>query len=400
MPKLADLYQCTGCLACVESCTYGALYSKWNEEGHLTYGINKEKCSECHLCEKRCPAINGFSYGYNDLAISTPYAAWTTDEELRRKSTSGGVFAALAKWAIQNGGVAIGASMERNEVKHIVISRIEEIQLLQGSKYAQSNTEGIYKKVSDYLRSDKIVLFSGLGCQVAGLLNYLPKNICKDNLYTVDLICGGVPSRALITKYIEQEKSNVREIAAFRNKSAYEFAVITHDGRNAKVSLSKRPLPLCGFYTELTNKYICYDCKYVGAHRLSDITIGDYWGDHEFEYQHLNGLSIAVVHSRKGKEIIKTAELSTHSVGWNDFLLHNPRMVYGRNDASKSRRRRNLALAIANMPYQQFLIDYANAATPRQPLFFIRKILFFLRQKIEINKRKNYVKQLLKKRQT
>lgn len=398
MPNLADIKNCTGCLSCVESCPTDALYSRWNEEGHLTYGVNNDICINCLKCERNCPAINGYRYGENNLSRSIPYAAWCFDKVLRRKSTSGGVFAALAKQVIIQGGVVVGACMIDSVVKHRVISSLDEIHLLQGSKYAQSDTTGIFREVLIYLKQDRIVLFSGLGCQVAGLLNFLPKSCQFDNLFTLDLICGGVPSRYLITKYLEREGSSVKSIESFRNKNVYQFSVITSAGNIKMVPLDQRPLPLCGFYTELTNKYVCYDCQYVGAHRKSDITIGDYWGDKEFESEHKEGLSIAVVHSEKMKRLMQQSDIEMHPTGWANFLFHNSRMVYGKNLGNKTRRRKRLAEAIENDSYEKFVIDYANGATLKHPFYFARKLFFYLMGRLKADKKNEFIKELLSKR--
>lgn len=394
MPVLADKYNCSGCLSCVDSCPTGALFSRWNEEGHLTYDLIIDKCIECKKCERHCPAINGYQYGLNDLNLSTPYAVWAKDAELRSRSTSGGVFAAIAKYVIERGGVVFGAAMINNEIKHIGIDKIEDLYLLQGSKYAQSDTTGVYKLVLDFLKKGKTVLFSGLGCQVAGLLNYLPHNKVFDNLYTIDLICGGVPSRSLITKYLEHE--DVKSIRAFRNKDVYEFSVLNKDGKIEVVPLSKRPLPLCGFYTELTNKYVCYDCRYVGAHRKSNMTIGDYWGDTEFPKEHKKGLSVAVAHSTIGRKLLESADVISKQIQWDTFLLNNHRMVYGHNRNGSSRRRRKLADSIKNDSYSAFVIKYANGATIKTPYLLIIKILMYLRGRIRPNKKLAFVKNILK----
>ena len=282
-----------------------------------------------------------------------------------------------------------------NEVRHIGVERIEDLYLLQGSKYAQSDTTGIYKLVLDFLKNDRIVLFSGLGCQVAGLLNFLPHDKYFENLYTIDLICGGVPSKSLITKYIEHE--DVKSIHAFRNKNLYEFSILNREGKIEVIPLSERPLPLCGFYTELTNKYICYDCRYIGAHRNSDMTIGDYWGDTEFPDEHKKGLSIAVVHSSRMDALLKTLDISIHQVGWKTFLSRNTRMVYGRNYGRNTTRRKRLAEAIATDSYEQFIIDYANGATLRHPLYFLRKLARYCLGRFMKVKREKYVAEMLKK---
>lgn len=396
MPNLADIHSCTGCLACVDSCPRTALASCINEEGHLTYKFDEHCCVECGLCEKICPVVSHFKYGTNKLSDSIPYAAWAKDEDLRRKSTSGGVFAELAKYIISQGGVVIGVSLEQNDIKHIMIEREEDIKRLQGSKYAQSNTSGIFKTVKMALSNGKKVLFSGLGCQVAALLSYLGERKYIGSLYTVDLICGGVPSRFLIDYYLEHNP-DVDEIVAFRNKSLYEFSVKDKNGIIKSVPLSARPLPLCGFYTELTNRYSCYDCKFNGAHRMSDITIGDYWGDKSFPDQHKKGLSIAVAHSEKGENLLRGANLELHKTGWETFLLNNPRMIDGHKDKSKSKARNNLAVAFGEYSYEKILQVYANKATWHEPIVMVKKIIRHLVSMIKGFFYKNKIKNEIRK---
>lgn len=393
MPKLADNHTCTGCLACVDSCAKGALEACYNEEGHLTYKTNHSLCVNCGLCEKVCPVVNGMQYGDNLLRKSTPYAAWGCDDALCAKSSSGGVFASLAKLVIEKGGVAIGASLYHNDVSHVLIETEDEIYKLQGSKYTQSNTEGIYKATKVYLQQGRTVLFSGLGCQIAGLLSYLGDKDYKGELYTIDLICGGVPSRFLIDRYLK-EKPDVSEIVAFRNKAKYEFSVKDIEGQVHVIPLSQRPFPLCGFYTELTNRYSCYDCRFNGAHRKSDMTIGDYWGDTEYTREHQKGISVAVAHSERGKALLKQSNVETHEIGWENFLMHNPRMIDGHKGASQSKARKNLAVAFNEYPYEKLLQVYANKATWHEPLLMIKKINRYLMGRI---KGKTYRKQLKKR---
>jgi coenzyme F420-reducing hydrogenase beta subunit len=380
-PVLADINTCTGCLACVDTCAKKALTAHYNDEGHLTYQLDSALCVECGLCEKACPVVSNYAYGVNTLKDSTPYAAWGQDKQLRSKSSSGGVFAQLAQRAISNGGVVIGASLQNNEVKHIAVDKAEDIYLLQGSKYTQSDTEGIYKVVRKHLQEGRDVLFSGLGCQVAGLLSFLGNTPYKGELYTVDLICGGVPSRFLIDYYL-RESSDVVGIVAFRSKQKYEFSVKDKNGQVRVVPLSERPLPLCGFYTELTNRYSCYDCKFNGAHRKSDITIGDYWGDAEYVSEHKEGISVAVAHSEKGRNLLQQADIELREIGWDNFLMHNPRMIDGYKSTSKSKARKNLAKAFKEYPYEKILQVYANKATWHEPVQMFKKICGYLTGRI------------------
>jgi coenzyme F420-reducing hydrogenase beta subunit len=395
MPKLADNSKCTGCLACISACTRGALRSCYNEEGHLFYKIDDTLCVECGLCEKACPVESGLQYGSNNLKESQPYAAWCKNEVLRPKSSSGGVFAGLAQYIIEQGGVVIGASLQHNAVKHIVIETVEKIQKLQGSKYTQSNTDGIYKKAKQFLKEGRNVLFSGLGCQVAGLLSYLGNKEYAGKLYTVDLICGGAPSRFIIDYYLK-ESPNVDEIVAFRNKAEYKFSVKTKDGLTKVIPLSERPFPLCGFYTELTNRYLCYDCQFAYTHRQADMTIGDLWGDKRYMDQHKKGVSLVIVHSSKGDKLLEESEIERHQVEWKDVLPYNPRIAYGKNILVNTRERKRLSIAFKEDSFQKLLDDYANDASFKRPWSVVRKIyrvlLITINHKIAVRKIKKILK--------
>ena len=193
-PQLADKHHCTGCMACADSCVQHAITCVINNEGHYAYQVDENKCVLCHRCEKVCPIVSNLKYGTNDLRESQPYAAWNTNDDFRRTATSGGVFPAIAKKTIMQGGVVFGAVQEQFYVHHECIDSINAITRLQGSKYTQSKTEGIFAQVKDALNNGRKVLFTGVGCQVAALLSFLKENKNIDNLITIDLICGGVPS--------------------------------------------------------------------------------------------------------------------------------------------------------------------------------------------------------------
>lgn len=399
MPKLASLSDCTGCNVCVDTCPTGAAMSIIDIEGHISYAIDKDKCIECGKCEHICPVVSQYSYGTNELDKSSVYAAWSKDSITRQNSTSGGVFAELAKSILLRGGIVVGASMGQNNVKHIEIDRVEDIPKLQGSKYTQSSTAGIFNIVKSHLLNGRLVLFSGLGCQIAGLLKFVDKLKYKENLYTVDLICGGVPSSFLISKYMDVNSKTVDSIFSFRTKTKYELTVIDKENKKKIVPLSSKPLPICGFYTELTHRYSCYDCRYAFAHRNSDITIGDMWGgEHipELSSQFKAGLNVVVVHSIKGGNLLKSSDVELCDADWK-FLLHNTRMVYGHSELKNSKNRQVMAYAFANYSYPKLQEMYANYASIRNPVQMLKKIFRYIQAKQRKKKAIKYVLSLINK---
>lgn len=326
---LASKNECTGCMVCVDACAHTAIRMQLLEDGHIYPKIDKEKCVSCGACGKACPIQNRMPYSSN-VGKSNPFAAWSTDKKLITKSASGGVFAAIAKYILSTGGYVVGATNLEKEVKHIIIDSLSDLHYLQGTKYLQSNTIGVYRDVKRLLNSGETVLFSGTGCQIAGLLQYLGRKY--DHLYTIDLICAGVPSNLLIARFCEEEKIHPEQIRWRDKENGWQHGLqlsIKSNGLIYKYKTQK-----CffwgGFLGGMTSRWSCYNCHFSGTDRLADITIGDYWGCKEWKEQWYDGVSIMIVHSSAGKELVEQCELVVKPTTWKDCVRENPRIVLGR----------------------------------------------------------------------
>lgn len=394
MPYLANKNQCTGCMACVDACPTKALSTIINDEGHYSYSLNEQLCIECKKCERTCSVVTQYKYGDNRLYKSQPFAGWNNNNTIRKNSTSGGIFSALAIHILSRGGVVVGSIMDKFSAKHILIENINDLHKLQGSKYTQSDTTGIYIAIKKKLEEGKLVLFSGVGCQISGLLLFLKGTRNTHNLYTVDLICGGVPTSFLIKRFQEEYSSEITGIYSFRSKMKYQLSVIDRNNQIKVFPLSLRPLPLCGFYSELTNRYSCYNCQYAFAHRKADMTIGDFWGDTKFLDEHKRGLSIIITHSDRGKELLEKSDITLHPVEWKDFLKRNFRMVEGEEKYPK-KVRANLSNAFNHYSYRKLQEEYGNTASIKQPVLFCRKIYRFIKRKIYLVQVRKKIDKLL-----
>ena len=233
-PDLPDKNHCTGCMACSASCPVGAFTETLSEDHLLMPKVNSELCIGCRLCEKRCPVLNPPE---KLLPPDGVFAAWHRDASVRHQSATGGVFAALAQRILQDGGAVCGAAISGFEVRHIVITSMDQLHLLQGSKYLQSNPCSAFPEIKKRLQTGQTVLFSGMGCQVSGLLSSLRGVDFTGKLYTVDLICGGVPGQQPMEIY-RKTHPEVTEIVSFRDKEKgwspknyrYNLKVRTTDG--------------------------------------------------------------------------------------------------------------------------------------------------------------------------
>jgi coenzyme F420-reducing hydrogenase beta subunit len=196
-------------------------------EGFEYPQIDTERCTQCRRCEKVCPALNQVK-NQNAPAV---YACYNRNAEIRKQSSSGGIFTLLAEQVFRQNGIVFGACFnERWEVVHCAAESADQLEKLRGSKYVQSRLGDIFGQIKQSLKTGRKVLFSGTPCQVAGLKKGLNK---KDpNLLMIDIVCHGVPSPLVFHLYrqeIEQRYHSPIRHFSFRNK--------THGWKNFHVNI-------------------------------------------------------------------------------------------------------------------------------------------------------------------
>ncbi len=355
LPILAPEDTCTGCLACVDSCNYRAITVGYNAEGFLSPSISAHTCTGCGNCEKICPVINGYSYQRTDNLLPTPYAAWSENDELRMKSASGGAFSELAKTILAAEGIVIGAVIDGLYVKHIAIDTMEDLHLLQGSKYMQSNTEGIYKKTYQYLRREKTVLFSGTPCQVGGLQSFLQNKDYPGKLYCVDVACRGIPSRLILDAYNKHIGNKLKEIISFRKKDESWLSSVRPQ-HCVIVAENNQPTDAGSFYmnaflNDLALRQSCYDCKFAYFERKSDLTLADFWFVKEHTEQHRKGVSLLITNTPQGESLLKSSHLNSHKTTWGRTnIWYNSRIFRGINTVNRHPIRSLMPLLMKTSP--------------------------------------------------
>ena len=172
--------ECCGCTAYFHICPINCIVMKEDEEGFLYPNIDKAKCIHCNKCKEVCPNRNI----ENRNTRTQTFVGYYKDDEVRKQSSSGGIFSAIAEWILQQKGVVFGAAFDENfEVHHIAVETKEELIKLRGSKYVQSRLENTFLEAKEYLEKKRKVLFTGTACQIAGLKNYLSSEY--ENLYTL-----------------------------------------------------------------------------------------------------------------------------------------------------------------------------------------------------------------------
>lgn len=298
---------CCGCSACANKCPKQAILMKEDCEGFMYPVVDQTKCINCHLCEKVCPIIN------RKKEVTKPqngYLIRNNDEQVLKESTSGGAFSALAEVIIEQGGVVFGATFDDNyDVHHVAIDKKEDIYKFRNSKYVQSSLEDNFIKCKKYLEESRKVLFSGTPCQIEGLLCFLGKKY--DNLYLVDVVCRSVPSRLVWRKYREMrisQNSNLKPVG-FRDKTryGYEYSQMRFDDDKKHYSGVESDQYLRAFFSDISVRPSCYNCKFKKRFRNSDLTIWDCFPIQKFDkaFDDNKGVTRCVTHSGKGIALVE-----------------------------------------------------------------------------------------------
>lgn len=282
MIKLNDKSDCCGCSACYSVCSHHAIKFEEDQEGFFYPVFNLNLCVDCGLCEKVCPVIHYKTESKNGNPII--YSAINNNVEQYMQSSSGGIFILLCEYIISKGGIVCGAAYDKDfVVKHSFAKTLDECRAFQGSKYVQSDIRGIYPKIKSILKNKVSVLFSGTPCQVAGLKLYLRKNY--DNLYTVDLICHGVPSPLIFKDYLNFVKGkNIILHINMKSKSKKKGTTIRFDFLNGKYVSQTLKTDLWNklYFGSFIVRPSCHNCQFTHYNRIGDITIGDSWGINKY----------------------------------------------------------------------------------------------------------------------
>lgn len=316
MIQITDKQNCCGCEACVQRCPKQCITMQSDHEGFLYPKVNEEICIHCGLCEKVCPIINTTTER-EPLKI---LGAKANNDEIVRKSSSGGIFSLIAEKVLNQNGVIFGAKFDKNwNVVHDYTDNINELDVFRRSKYVQSLIGDTFQKAEDFLKAGRLVLFTGTPCQIKGLKLFLRKDY--KNLLTVDFVCHGVPSPAVWNMYLDAyikktgiQRSNIKQIN-FRDKkygwNNFSLTIATNEISTTE-TLSKN-LYMRLFLSNIILRPSCYSCMAKGGKSKSDITIADFWGIEKIfpKCNDDTGYSLILVNTSKGEGFIPPLSYKT-----------------------------------------------------------------------------------------
>lgn len=306
--KITDSSDCVGCTTCEKCCPRNAISMQKNEEGFLYPVIDEKKCIQCNICQKVCP-INSVNNCDN---IQKVFAVKHNSPDIRKQSTSGGAFTALAENILKKNGWVFGAMYDDNmNVVHGGTDSIDKVELFRGSKYTQTVLGNTFTLVEEKLNLGKNVLFTGTPCQCAGLKCYLDfKKTNQNNLVICDIVCHGVPSPLLWSDHMNSLEKKYGKIEHYYCRSkikgwhnhiehcVWKSGIVEYGTRFVQKQKNI-------FYTNLCLRESCGNCKFASLSRCSDITIADYWGIEKChpEFDDDNGVSFFMINSVKGEKV-------------------------------------------------------------------------------------------------
>lgn len=383
MIKITRPEDCCGCTACANVCGHGAITMEVDSEGFQYPRIDESLCTDCGLCDRVCPIIGRKDMDLTVKTFRKLYAGrLKEDDQALMRSASGGAFWVLASKVINAGGVVFGAVYDdAMRVVHRGADTLEACKSFQGSKYSQSDISQSLRQVRDILRTGRMVLFTGVPCQIDGLKRFLIKKY--DNLLTMDVVCHAVPSPRIFADYIgfvnRRLKGELTNLC-MRDKSTrgwshrftyrYDFA----DGRSL-IDQDKTINWGRLYFSRLIDRPCCHECKYTNLNRPSDITVADFWDDDNMrpDLRSSRGTSLVMVNTPAGEEAVdslhdsfilspiteqeamqpclrrSTSAASLRSQFWTDYQSHGFRYVYGKYfDDSTYQKFKNIIKKILN----------------------------------------------------
>ena len=299
--KNKDKSMCNGCEICTKVCPTNAIKMVEDQEGFFYPEIDKDKCINCNKCKNICSNYN------TSLGNEKVYVAINKNEKELEESSSGGMFYILAKYVIEKNGVVFGVEYDENlKVRHNFYETLEECKRFQGSKYVRSDIKDSYRKVEEFLKDDRYVLFTGTPCQCNALKTYLVKEYEK--LILCDIICHANPSQKVFDKYkneIENSRDKKIKMIYFRTKDngwRNQTPIIEYMDNEKE----EEKTFFSAFVKELINRPSCHSCVFASSNRVTDFSIGDFWGIEKVMPEDEDkdiGISLFMVNSKKASEV-------------------------------------------------------------------------------------------------
>lgn len=402
--NISQVRNCYGCGVCAASCGKKIIAIELNHDGFYEPRIVDEaQCMYCGICTDVCAFLHK-ELANADTAPVRSWAAWSNDERVRRKCSSGGIGFEIGKQLIEQGYKAVGCryDVSRQRAEHYVAATVESFIASIGSKYIQSYTPEAFQQIE---RKGYKYLVTGTPCQIDSFRRMIRKFRCEDNFILLDFFCHCVPSMHAWKAYIKMLEPKIGEVtyASWRNKFEYGWhdswlmgmdgektskPIDWHDSYNLQIREKKTFIQSRMSQGDLFYRLFLGDiilgsqcekqCKYKYDHSSADIRIGDLWGDTYKNDQ--KGVSALIAFTEKGRELVEGLKDVT--------LIEHPFEVVAEGqmkENAKAKEMKPVVMAILRSPYKSNVGLVNTAVFIQRALTRLKKIINEIRINYDIS---------------
>ncbi len=380
MIDIKNKKDCCGCWACANVCPQKCISMEEDSEGFRYPHVDRTGCIDCGVCEKVCPMLKTT----RDDATPRSYVIQNKDAGIRRHSTSGGFFSAIADYVVRNNGVVFGAAFDNDHVvRHSYAETKEECVKFQVSKYVQSLVEYTYREAKGFLDAGRMVVFSGTPCQIAGLYGYL-RGKKYEGLVTVDLVCRGTPSPRLLNKYLRHQESVYgSKVVDWKSRDkyyGYDYSTTNIEFEDKRIAYhkgSESDLLFRLYFKNICSRPSCYQCHFRTLHRVSDFTIFDCWDAQSVSKKFdRNGATNVFIHTPKGQAVFDS--LKPYFV-WKESdinkIIERDGVMITHNVPANPQRAEFFA-DLGNMPMDKIERKYLNCSLCKKIMISLKPTLY------------------------
>ena len=321
---------CSGCGSCAALCPKAAIELSLDEAGFFKAVVREDRCVSCGLCRSICPRFSPVE-GSKDLHESPLFALQSESDAVVRQCSSGGIAHELAADCLRQGWSVCGVvyNTETDRAEHRLISTLEELPALDGSKYLQSDATALRQALAMAKGGEHVAVF-GTPCQIAGLARAAQKLGVRDRLLLAEIFCHGVPSYFLWERQCERMKQKLRTerfdrvLFRYKKNDWHSYCLRADAGDRSFFGARETELFWQVFFENVLLGDACMDCEMRKTESLADLRLGDYWGRRY--QQNSDGVSAVFALTERGEEALRRLKLRRLESGTLEEMLQAQNM--------------------------------------------------------------------------